>query len=255
MSERKSKLYIDLSQATEPLLSGFDFSGADGYILASNEIPQGLDVDGKEILLHNIPPQSAPEIPDLASTCICSSGLEETADLRDRHPDFSWIPRVDAILQETAYHFPTAHYSESFRTYQPLFRNQSPYLVDDGNSSLKLWLKKAEELGFSSIWLHAPRAANAKKGLDLALRELVLRSWPGELWLSGGASTIMHVKYLVRQGGIDALIVPPALAGELGCEEIGDSLRLRLRMNMAQNGTKDAVKAGAKDLPQGKGQG
>ncbi|VAW19046.1 hypothetical protein MNBD_ALPHA12-1947 [hydrothermal vent metagenome] len=253
MTQKQNKLYIDLSQTAEPLVSGAGLAEADGYILTSGELPAGLDIDGKEILLQNVLPQSYPDIAGLVHTRICSSGLEDSARLRDQHPEFDWVPRVDAIHQQTAYHFPESQDSANFRTYQPVFLNQSPYLIDDGAISLTLWLKKAAELGFSSVWLHAPGAANAAMGLDLALREMAVKIWSGNLWLSGGASTIMHIKYLVHEGGVDTLVIPPALAFELGCNEIYASLHKE--MAPQQTGMPESAEKSPADLPQDEFQG
>ncbi len=225
MTDRQNKLYVDLSQTSGILPPEAVPDAADGYILASSTPPDGMDIEGKEIMLQDIFPQPDQEMAGLAKTIICSSGIEETARLRDLQPELTWIPRVDVNRQEVGYHFPTTHYSESFRTYQPVFTSQGSYRVDDGDLSLVSWLEKAERLGFSALYLHASRAASLGKGLDLDLREHVLENWSGDLWLSGGASSIMHIKYLVQEGGIDALVVPPDLACSLGCDNIRASLQ------------------------------
>lgn len=247
MTDRQNKLFVDLSGTAGPLSPEAMPASIDGYILSCDTPPEGLDIAGKEIMIAGGVPQSEPDIAVLAQTRICDYGLEATARLRQQYPELTWIPRVDVTLQPTAYHFPTTHYSETFRTYQPIFTGPSPYQVEDGDAQLVAWLQKAAELGFSTLWLNAPGAAQAENGLDLDLRELALGNWSGDLWLSGGASTLMHVKYLVQEGGIDALVVAPALAVALGCDQIRASLRRGMERPPSE--APDTAEPHATDLP------
>ncbi len=238
MNDKQNKLYVDLTTADWPLRAQAMITQAEGYLLPSGDLPEGLDMENKDIIFDDVlpPGQQEPDMAQLApspvhervTARICRSGLVKAARLRDQFPDFSWIPWVDTTRLDTAYHFPTTHYSESFRTFQPVFSSQGQYLVDDGAAPLNSWLKKAAELGFDTVWLNASQAATAQKGLDLELRELALKNWPKNLWLSGGAQTIMHMKYLVNEGGVDALVIPAGLACALGCDKIQAALQLDL---------------------------
>ena len=238
MTDRLSQLYLDMTGPAPDAGLAAAAAAADGYILASLPPPEGLETDGKQILLMDMAdwdmagwrgagpdPETEHDSGLRPAACICSAGLEQTARLRAARPHLAWIPRVSVTRAATAYHFPAAHYSESFRTYQPVFSSENPFRVDDGDRPLDKWLNAAAELGFSALWLHAPQAEAAGVGLDLDLREEALRTWSGHLWLSGGASSVMHVKYLVQEGGIDALVLPPSLAATLDCGEIRAALR------------------------------
>jgi len=230
MNTTQNKLYVDLTTTDWPLPSEAAIAKADGYVLASADLPAGLDTNGKDILVDDGLPHGSIEqdMAELDHTRICGLGLAKTARLRDEFPARVWIPRVAVTRLETAYHFPTTHYSEGFRTFQPVFAAQSPYQVCDGDTPIISWLKRAAELGFDNVWLHACQAETAQKGLDLDLREVAVKNWSGNLWLSGGAQTIMHLKYLVKQGGVAALVVPAKLACALGCDKILDALQMNL---------------------------
>lgn len=227
MSDPRNKLYVDLSEITGPLAPEAVLAAADGYVLSTTEVPLRLETTGKDILLQDVLSQEPfePEMANLAHTHICRLGLAETASLRDEFPDLAWIPRVDVARLETAYHFPTTHYSESFRTYQPVFSSEGPYRVSDGDTALKPWLERAQALGFETVWLHNSQFATSDTGLDLDLRELALKTWNGDLWLSGGAATMMHIRYLVQEGGLGALVIPFDLACALGCDKIRAALQ------------------------------
>lgn len=227
MTSMQNKLYVDLTQATGPLPPEAALEEADGYVLSSPGLPAGLRTAGKDLLFLDTVSGGAidPDTTELIHTHISKSGLAEIARLRDEYPDRTWIPQVDVARLETAYHFPTTHYSEGFRTYQPVFPARSPYRASDRDTPIGSWLEKAADLGFETVWLHRSHSAAAGTGLDLDLRELALEHWSGNLWLSGGVATLMHVKYLVQEGGLDALIIPPDLACTLGCEQIATALR------------------------------
>jgi hypothetical protein len=226
MSPMQNKLYVDLTEITDPLPSEAALEAADGYIVSATGLPAGLDAGGKDIVVlaafSNNPTDLNMAGPN--HTHVSKLDLAEIAQLRDQFPDRVWIPQVNVIRLETAYHFPTTHYSEAFRTYQPVFPTQSPYRIADSDMPIGSWLKKAADLGFQTVWLHRSQSEVAGNGLDLDLRELALETWTGNLWLSGGASTLMHIKYLVQEGGLDALIIPPDLACTLGCEQIASAL-------------------------------
>lgn len=227
MSPMQNKLYVDLTEITGPLPSEAALEAADGYVLSAAGLPAGLDADGKDIVVLDAFSDNPTGL-NMAGTNhtqVSKLDLAEIAQLRDQFPDRVWMPQVDVIRLETAYHFPTTHYSEAFRTYQPVFPTQSPYRIADSDMPIGSWLKKAADLGFETVWLHRPQSEVAGTGLDLDLRELALETWPGNLWQSGGASTLMHIKYLVQEGGLDALIIPPDLACSLGCDQIATALR------------------------------
>jgi hypothetical protein len=227
MTSTQNKLYVDLTQTTGPLPPEAELAEADGYVLSSPGLPEGVNSADKDILFLDAL-SGDPVDPDMAGslrTHISRQGLAEIARLRDEYPDITLIPQADVARLETAYHFPTTHYSEGFRTYQPVFPTQSPYRVSGGDMPIGPWLEKAASLGFETVWLHRSQSAAAGSGLDLDLRELALKHWSGNLWFSGGATTIMHIKYLVQEGGLDALIIPPDLACDLGCDQIATALR------------------------------
>jgi hypothetical protein len=227
MTDFQNKLYVDLSETSDAFAPEAVLEAADGYILATSDLPSALDIEGKDILLQDVLSQEPFErqMADQAQAHICRLGLAETAGLRDEFPDLAWIPRVDVTRLETAYHFPTTNYSECFRTFQPVFPSDGPFRVSDGETALSPWLERAKALGFDTIWLHNSQYEAYGTGLDLDLRELALKTWGGNLWLSGGASTMMHVRYLVQEGGLDALVIPLDLACELGCDKIRTALR------------------------------
>jgi hypothetical protein len=226
MTSTQNKLYVDLTQTTGPLPPEAALAEADGYVLSSTGLPEGLNSSGKDLLFLDAQ-SCGPVDPHMAGplrTRISRQGLADIVRLRDDYPDITWIPQANVTRLETAYHFPTTHYSEGFRTYQPVFPSHSPYRVSDSDTPIGSWLEKATELGFETVWLHRSQSEVAGTGLDLDLRELALETWTGNLWLSGGATTLMHIKYLVQEGGLDALIIPLDLACTLGCEKIASAL-------------------------------
>ena len=228
MTTAKTGLFIDLSNVTETVPDEADLSHASGFVVSEPALPEGLlPGDGILTFLDVSPRETSELLPDGAPAIhVCPHGLEETARQREKYPEVTWFPRTDVHRLKTGYYFPASHYDEGFRTYRPIIPEGGDYRCADGDTPLTEWLKRAKEMGFTQVWLHAPEAERAGRGLDLDMLELARAAWPGGLWLSGGATTPEHLGNLVREGGAEGVVVPLAMALAHGCDALVAALRV-----------------------------
>jgi hypothetical protein len=156
---------------------------------------------------------------------IGTGGLTELARLRDGWPALRWVPRVGVFRPPVGFSFPEEQYGAEFKTYMPNTAALRAYMVDDLGMGLEDWLERAAGLGFATVWLHAPAAEEAGRGLDLDMLERARRGFRGAIWISGGATEPRHLETLRREGGAEAVVIPSTLAAAHGCLELAEALR------------------------------
>ncbi|WP_295399332.1 hypothetical protein [uncultured Thiocystis sp.] len=137
---------------------------------------------------------------------VVDQGLEVCARLRDAHPERAWLPRLIVDRQAVSYRM-SNYRGEGFKFFTPDSASIQGYRVTDGDRPLAAALKRAQELGFARLWLHARDAAQQGKGLDLDLLERAQRDFPEKLWISGGATEPRHLENLTREGGATGLVI------------------------------------------------
>lgn len=156
---------------------------------------------------------------DAALACVVDAGLDTCAALRDAHPERAWLPRLTVYPQDVSYRM--ANYSgEGFKFFTPDAATIQGYRVTDGDRLLIPTLRRARDLGFERIWLHAREAERRGQGLDLDLLERARAEYPEGLWLSGGATEARHLENLTREGGADGVVIGFDLLQAVGVEAL-----------------------------------
>jgi hypothetical protein len=156
---------------------------------------------------------------DTAPACVVDAGLDACAALRDAQPERNWLPRLTVYPQEVSYRM--ANYSgEGFKFFTPDPASIHIYRVTDGDRRLIPTLRRARDLGFERIWLHARDAERRGRGLDLDLLERARAEYPEGLWLSGGATEARHLENLSREGGADGVVIGLDLLQAVGVEAL-----------------------------------
>lgn len=156
---------------------------------------------------------------DTAPACMVDAGLDACAALRDAQPDRDWLPRLTVYPEEVSYRM--ANYSgEGFKFFTPNAATIHGYRVTDGDRLLIPTLRRARDLGFERLWLHAREAERRGTGLDLDLLERARAEYPEGLWLSGGATESRHLENLAREGGSAGVVIGLDLLGAVGVEAL-----------------------------------
>lgn len=185
-------------------LSALDVGTWPAPIVALCDLTSGRQDDGDE---------------DRTTACVVDAGLDACAALRDAHPERAWLPRLTVYPQEVSYRM--ANYSgEGFKFFTPNTETIHGYRVTDGDRLLIPTLRRARDLGFERIWLHARDAERRGRGLDLDLLERARAEYPEGLWLSGGADESRHLENLAREGGADGVVIGLDLLQAVGVEAL-----------------------------------
>lgn len=209
------------------------FEGADGVVIdpalvSANEMS---DLSASMIVLRAEDPEiyeAWGERDKVVWTTEC--GLTESARLCDEYSDMTWVPRIKINKINKRYQFPNVSDGEGFKFYIPDTSTIRGYRVSDGesDSSLEDTLALASRLGFERLWLHAQDAENAGTGFDLEMLDWARRWFSGDIWLSGGATTIKHLENLAAEGGVEAAIVTEELVQKHGCSILSTALKCQV---------------------------
>ena len=222
-----TELFLELNQPVSDGLAAEDLVGFSGLVV------DGACVDPGECRCLQVPviALTGADRNPLADWCgesnamrVVDGGLDACARLRDASPALSWTPRLIAYRPEVCYRMSTSHGQAGFKFYAPDTAAIRGYRVSVGDLSLHAALRRARELGFGTLWLHAQHAAEQGRGLDLELLERAKRVYQDGLWFSGGATGASHLKNLAREGGVHALVVGSDLLAEVGCQGLADAL-------------------------------
>ncbi len=209
------------------------FDGADGLVIdpalvSPNEV---ANISTSMIILRAEDPdinQAWSEHDDVVWTTDC--GLTESARLCDEFSGLTWVPRLDIKKSARRYDFSNVSHGEGFKVYAPDTTTIRGYRVTDGDSdsSLEEALTKASRLGFKRLWLHALDAQSAGSGFDLDMLERARRWFSGDIWLSGGATTVKHFENLATEGGVEAVIVTEDLVQKYDCSTLSTVLKCQV---------------------------
>lgn len=209
------------------------FDGVDGLIVdpalvSANEVS---DYSTSMIILRAEDPDSYAawrELETVVWTTGC--GLIESARLCDEFSDLTWVPRLNIEKSAKRYQFSNVSHGEGFKVYVPDTSTIRGYRVTDGDSdsSLEETLVQASHLGFKRLWLHALDAETAGSGFDLDMLDRARRAFSGDIWLSGGATTLKHLENLAREGGVEAAIVTENLVQKHDCSTLTTALKQKV---------------------------
>jgi hypothetical protein len=154
---------------------------------------------------------------------VVDGGLDACAWLRDERPEYQWLPRLVVCRSQAVYRMVDSP-GEGFRFYTPDTSAIRGYQVTDGDRPLAVALKRARELGFQKIWLHAQDAAQRGDGLDLDLLDKARQQFDDGLWISGGATRLRHLENLSRDGGVSVLVIDNGLLAQANAEVLTAAL-------------------------------
>ena len=204
-----TELLLHLDQPLAPDLDPASLNGLAGLVVDAGCFApaQCLALPVPVAALCGAGPDDHPEWNDeLTPLRVVDQGLEVCARLCDVQPERAWLPRLIVDRQAVSYRM-SNYRGEGFKFFTPDSATIQGYRVTDGDRPLAAALKRAQELGFARLWLHARDAAQQGKGLDLDLLERAQRDFPGELWISGGATEPRHLENLAREGGATGLVI------------------------------------------------
>ena len=210
-----TKLLVELTAKELGMLEAESLSGIDGLVIdgASVEPADCAALPAELVALRGGDPErlAAWRDCDDIPVWIGEEGLEQTARLRDRWPEFLWMPLLQTYRPPVRYQMPIDHAGDGFKFYIPDTAAIHAYRVTDGDQQLEAVLARATELGFRSLWLHGYDAAEKGRGLDLEMLDRARAHFNGHLWLSGGISDDRHLANLAGEGGAQAAVVEAAL--------------------------------------------
>lgn len=156
-----------------------------------------------------------------AAVCFaCEGGLTETARLRELAPDAQWVPITDVYKVDASYTFTANAYQEGFKTFQLNPGSFEERRVNDGGLSLTDWVDRAKHLGFERVWLDSSEAQAVGKGFDLIAARRTSRDLDGGVWMSGGGTTLDHVRNLTNECPVNSIVVDKAFLEEVGMGEL-----------------------------------
>ena len=149
--------------------------------------------------------------------------LEQAARQRDTHPSMDCVPILKVERPQISYRFSGRGLGEGFSFYIPDTAAVKGWQVLGTGVYLRKALERARELGFSTLWLHSPEAQVRRQGLELDLLEQVAGGGVN-VWLSGGASELRHLRNAARCGGAAGVVVSKALAKAETAEHLREAL-------------------------------
>lgn len=203
----------------------FDWSGAGGLRALAKELAPEKAQDLPLLLLRGSPATS----PDWAGRenvfWLAEQGLDAAAKLRDLFPGERVLPSAVAHKPSSTYSLGQNYTGDGFRYYVPDMTTFRTYRIEDGDQCLSDWLAKAAQLGFEAVLFESPDSAAEAKGFDLDLLEKAKRLFPGQIFMSGGATELVHFEKLVADGGCFGALAPQSVVMRLGLQKIADLLK------------------------------
>jgi len=201
-------------------------AGADGVVLTPGsctaEQRMALPVE-TTLLIDGDPDREFQWLDDDSCHWICTRGLAETARLRDKWPELSWIPQLTVYKPVVSYRFSGPAIGEGFSFYIPDTANINGWQVTDGDVSLTEAVNRAIELDFNTLWLDSREAEARGRGLALEMLERTSRC-PVSIWMSGGVTAVEHLQNLVRVDSAAAVVIDEALVQALGMDQLRQAL-------------------------------
>ncbi len=155
-----------------------------------------------------------------AVTFVNCRGLEETARQRDRWPAATWVPMVQIERSRTRYGLNRSDHGGGFIVYAAEPASIRGFGVVDELRDLRAWLARSAQLGFDTLWFHAPDAEKAGLGLELDFLDKVQAASKSAVWLSGGLRTVRHLQAYRETARHGAAILTPAYLADNDPAEI-----------------------------------
>jgi len=203
-----------------------DLRAADGFVFGLEGIeswPQAV-TDHKQILRGKKPPDD-PHWQPLEHACwVVEQDLEDAVNCREQWPQLQWVPRITIYRQETQYGFKPESLGDGFRFFSPDPATINSFLTVSYDQPLLATMRQAQSLGFATVWLHSQGAEQEGKGLELDVIAHVSSVYRGQLWLSGGAGSLRHLRSLQQTGGVAAVVIPYPMAKDCGCQPLQAAL-------------------------------
>jgi len=222
---RNNKLYIELNEKDEITADDQEAAYADGVVL-DQACAQKWNRDTCAVAALRVGVDSKPDSVATAGcqVWVCDGGIEETARLRDEQPEATWIPRIEIIRPDVRYSFQNTAAGEGFKYYVPDTAALQRYSVANSSADLEKSLARAAELAFLAVWLHSIDAERSAKGFELDMVERARLFYNGILWVSGGATTLNHVRCLGRADPRACAVVPLQFARIYGMQQVKAAL-------------------------------
>ena len=199
-----TRLMVDLRQADQGIPQ------ADGYVVDAGLRRPEHFVEGCEIAVASEPAQHQDWLAR-PNTVWLAASLADAVRLRDRHPGLTALPIVGVRKATTSYSCGDAYPGEGFRCYVPDTTALRGYLVSDRDLALVDWLHQATSYGFDAVWLASVDAEARGRGFDMEMLDRARTTFPGRVWLSGGARTPEQIARLRDEGGTYAAVLPTGL--------------------------------------------
>lgn len=222
---RNNKIYIEINDKDDISANDLAIDSADGVVL-DQACAREWNRDTCAVAALRVGVDSMPDSVATAGcqVWVCDGGIEETARLRDEQPEVIWIPRIEIIRPDVRYSFQNTAAGEGFKYYVPDTAALQRYSVANGSADLEKSLARAAELAFLAVWLHSIDAERNGKGFELNMVERARLFYNGILWVSGGATTLNHVRCLGREDPRACAVVPLQFARMYGTQQVKAAL-------------------------------
>lgn len=149
-------------------------------------------------------------LPDGAAVCVVEGGLALAASVAAATAGLVVVPRVEVRHATRRYGFAAGQSSSSFVTYHlDPATARSLVVAEPGqpDGGLDDWLKRAQDQGFTEVWLHSAATATAE-GFSRDLLTRANRAAPGmQVWLSASGKALGHFETVTALPGLAALVL------------------------------------------------
>ena len=209
----RTRLIIDLRQ------TGDAIPAADGYVVDAGHHRPDLFAEDHEVAVVGEPARHEDWMVR-ANTAWLAPSLGDAVRLRNRHPGLTVLPFVAVSKSSVTYSCGDAYPGEGFRCYVPNTMTLRGYQVADRDLNLVDWLHQAISYGFDTVWLASVDAEERGRGFDLEMLDRARTTFPGGIWLPGGARTPEQIERLRDEGGTRAAVLPASLLEDHDTERL-----------------------------------